>query len=70
MNIAGYFQEIIIRVDQKSLISTLIQVSGTSVFAIERPGIADIEMTHEFRKIAFRRANQKMKVVRHQSVGT
>ncbi|MCL0042721.1 hypothetical protein M1N07_03515 [Thermodesulfovibrionales bacterium] len=52
MNISGYLQEIIISIDQKSFISSLIKMPHPAMSAIESGSIGDIEMVHKLRKIA------------------
>jgi hypothetical protein len=38
------------------------------MLTIKRTGIADVKMTHKFGKVAFRGADQQVKVVGHQGV--
>ncbi len=44
-------------------------MSRPLVLPIERSRIADIEMTHELRQVAFRRTDEQVKVIGHQRIG-
>lgn len=38
------------------------------ILAIKGSGITDVEMPHEFRKVAFRCADKQVKVIGHQGI--
>jgi hypothetical protein len=52
MNITGYLQKIIICIDQKSFISSLIKMANTVMSAVECGCIGDVKMAHKLRKVA------------------
>ncbi len=54
MDVAGYCEQVVVGVDQKSLVSALVQVPGAVVFSVECRSVADIEMAHEFGEISLR----------------
>jgi hypothetical protein len=58
MDVARHLKEILIGVNKIGFISPLIKVPGSMVLAIERSGIADIEMAHELGQIALRGGDQ------------
>ena len=69
MDISGNFQKIIVLIYDKRFVSSLIKMSGAAMFPVKITGIADVEMTHEFGKVAFRGDDQQMKMVGHHRVG-
>jgi hypothetical protein len=65
MNRASYSHKIIVSIYQECHISSLIKVPHPSVPAVEETSVADVEMTHELRKIALNGLYQGMKMVGH-----
>jgi hypothetical protein len=51
MDVTGYLQKVAIRINQESLIPSLIQMTCPHMSPIERSSIADVEMAHEFGKV-------------------
>ena len=66
MNIAGNDGNIIVFVDQKTFITSLVEVAAPLMATIVMGCIGNIEMTHELAKITEGRFKQKMKMVGHQ----
>jgi hypothetical protein len=63
MDIAQYFQQVIVLLNKYSLVSAAKQLSDLSVIPVEALGINPIYMTHATGDIAFRSLNQQMVIV-------
>ena len=68
MDISGYHCEITLFINQKTLVSPLVEMAYSSVSPIEITGIGDIEPPHEFTKVPEGRFEQHMKVIGHENV--
>ena len=69
MDVAGNFHKIIVFIYEKSFVPPLVEMPGSFMFPVKKTGIADVEMTHEFGKVAFRCANKQVKMVGHHCIG-
>jgi hypothetical protein len=68
MHIARNLKEVVIRVDQKGLVSPLIEMSHTLMPFVEGRGVGDIEVSHEFGKVSIRRGYQQVEMVGHAGI--
>jgi hypothetical protein len=68
MYVARNLKEVVIRVDQKGLVSPLIEMSHTIMPFIEGRGVRDIEVSHKFRKVPIRRGYQQVEMVGHACI--
>ena len=68
MNIAADLKEIIILVDQRGLVTLLEHMAASPVALVEIDRVARLKSLHELGKIAPRRLDQQMDVVRQQAI--
>jgi len=68
MNIARYFLKILIRINQKRLISSLEEVAHPKMPSVVMGGIGNTEVPHELLQIRKRGFDQQMKVIRHKNI--
>ena len=69
MDVAGDFLQIVVRIDQKGMVATLIKMARATMPPIEPGRVGDIEVPHELLEIPPRGFHQEMKVVAHQDIG-
>jgi len=68
MNISCKFQEVIVRINQGSFISTLIKVAASFVMPVKENDIGGIEAMHKSVKVGERGFNQEVEVIFHQAI--
>ena len=69
VNVAGNRGKIGLLLDENALVSPLVKMPYPLVLPIEKSGIRDIEVAHEFGKIAEGGFHEQMEMVRHQDIG-
>ena len=69
MNVTGHLQKVVVRINQKSLVSPLVQMAYPVVPLIEKGGVGYVEMAHKLGKVAVRSGQQEVKMVGHQNIG-
>jgi len=69
MKVSGDLKEITVHIDEKRLVSSLIEMTGTVMCFIEIACIGYIEMTHEVLKICLRGLDDDMEMVGHKDKG-
>jgi len=68
MNISCELQEVIVRIDQDSFISTLIKVTASFVVPVEENDIGGVEAVHKSVEVGERGFNQEVEVIFHQAI--
>ena len=69
MDIPRYLLKIGISIDDKSFISTLVEMTCFPMGAVIIRGVRDIKVAHKFLKVGQRGFDKEMKVVGHQYIG-
>ena len=69
MQVARDCQEIAVRVYQKSLVSSLVEMTGSSVSLVEVGRVGDVEVAHQVFQVCARGSDDKMKMVDHEDEG-
>jgi hypothetical protein len=69
MEVSGYLEEIAVDIDEKRLISSLIEMTGTVMGLVEITRVGYVEMAHEVLKIGLRGLDDDMEMVGHKDKG-
>jgi hypothetical protein len=68
VDVAGKNRKIFVFIHENTLVAALVQVPNAFMPPIVIAGIGDVELAHEFGKIAFGGLDEQMKMVGHKDV--
>ena len=68
MNVAAYFQQILIGLNEYCLVAALVEVTASMMAQVIVGGVGGVEALHEPAEICLRGFQQKMEVITHQGV--
>jgi hypothetical protein len=69
VHVAGHFHEIVIGINQKGFVASLIKMAHSLMDAVEIEGIGYVEVAHEFLEIGQGGLDDEVEVVGHEDKG-